>query len=145
MQILTFIYSDKYPWLERPPCINLIWTKKQIPKKDILRMQDMLQNKTQVETVNFRLYFKVWNKVENLQFQPASCFEAHLAFPRCLFRNLLFTLLFSAKFLRNFAVLWWVAKIYISQSVSQWVSHSVNSGGLCKFRTRCLNVILTRF
>ena len=33
--------------------------KKQIPKKDILRMQDMLQNKTQVETVNFRFYFKV--------------------------------------------------------------------------------------
>ena len=38
---------------------NLITTKKQIPKKDILRMQDMLQNKTQVETVNFRFHFKV--------------------------------------------------------------------------------------
>ena len=33
----------------------------------------------------------------------------------------------------------------VSQSVSESVSHSVNSGGLCKFRTRCLNVILTRF
>ena len=28
-------------------------------RKVILRMQDMLQNKTQVETVHFRLYFKV--------------------------------------------------------------------------------------
>ena len=36
-----------------------MYIKKQIPKKDILRMQDMLQDKTQVETVNFRLYFKV--------------------------------------------------------------------------------------
>ena len=55
---------------------------------------------------------------------------------------------FSAKFLRNFAVLWWVAKIHISQSVrqsvSQSVSHSVNSGGWCKFRTLCLNVIRTK-
>ena len=40
--------------LEKPwPTDNL---KKQIPEKDILRMQDMLQNKTQVETVNFRLF-----------------------------------------------------------------------------------------
>ena len=31
---------------------------------------------------------------------------------------------FSAKFLRNFAVLWWVAKIYISQWLSQSVSQS---------------------
>ena len=38
-----------------------------------------------------------------------------------------------------------VAKIYIGRSVGESVSHSVNSGGLCKFRTRCLNVILTRF
>ena len=51
-------------------------------------MQDMLQNKTQVETVNFRLYFKVI--IENLQFQPASCFEAYLAFSRCLFSEFAF-------------------------------------------------------
>ena len=38
----------------------MLQCKKQIPKKDILRMRDMLQNKTQVETVNFRLYFKVF-------------------------------------------------------------------------------------
>ena len=33
----------------------------------------------------------------------------------------------------------------VSQSVSQSVTHSVNSGGWCKFRTRCLNIIRTRF
>ena len=49
-------------------------------------MQDMPQNKTQVETVNFRLYFKL----KNLQFQPASCFEAYLAFSRCLFSEFAF-------------------------------------------------------
>ena len=56
-------------------------------------MQDMLQNKTQVETVNFRLYFKViirQNDDENLQSQPASCFEAYLAFSRCLFSEFAF-------------------------------------------------------
>ena len=38
-------------------------------------------------------------------------------------------LVFSAKFQRNFAVLWWVAKIHISQWVSESVSHSVNFPG----------------
>ena len=32
----------------------------------------------------------------------------------------------------------------VSQSDSQSVSHSVNSGGWCKFRTLCLNVIRTK-
>ena len=36
-----------------------VLSKKQIPKKDVLRIQDMLQNKTQVGTVNFRLYSRV--------------------------------------------------------------------------------------
>ena len=43
-------------------------SKKQIPKKDILRMQDMLQNNTQVETVNFRLYFKVIIRQNEIQY-----------------------------------------------------------------------------
>ena len=34
-------------------CFCSLLCKKQIPKKDILRMQDMPQNNTQVETVNF--------------------------------------------------------------------------------------------
>ena len=59
----------------------------------------MLQNSTQVESVNFRLYFKVIIRqnqsfclmmTENLQFQPASCFEAYLAFSRCLFSEFAF-------------------------------------------------------
>ena len=33
-------------------------------------------------------------KVENLQFQPASCFEAYLAFSRCLFFAICFLLYF---------------------------------------------------
>ena len=57
-------------------------SKKQIPKKDILRMQDMLQNKTQVETVNFRPYFKVIIRKHILHSQDV------------FFWNLLFTLLF---------------------------------------------------
>ena len=32
--------------------------------------------------------------VENLQFQPASCFEAYLAFSRCLFFGICFLLYF---------------------------------------------------
>ena len=47
----------------------------------------MIQNKTQVETVNFRLHSVwrwLWNKVENLQSQPASCFESYFEFSRCL-------------------------------------------------------------
>ena len=43
-------------------------SKKQIPKKDILRMQDMPQNKTQVETVNFRLYYKVIIRQNEIQY-----------------------------------------------------------------------------
>ena len=31
-------------------------------------MQDMLQNKTQVETVNFRLYFKVIIRQNEIQY-----------------------------------------------------------------------------
>ena len=42
--------------------------KKPIPKKDILRMQDMLQKKTQVETVNFRVYFKVIIRQNEIQY-----------------------------------------------------------------------------
>jgi hypothetical protein len=38
----------------------ILQSKKQIPKiKDILRIEYIIQNKTQFETVNFRLYFKV--------------------------------------------------------------------------------------
>ena len=49
--------------------------------------------------------------------------------------NLVTGQFFSAKFLewRKFT------------SVSQSVTHSVNSGGWCKFQTLCLNVIRTRF
>ena len=42
--------------------------KTKFRKKDILRMQDMLQNKTQVETVNFRLYFKVIIRQNEIQY-----------------------------------------------------------------------------
>jgi hypothetical protein len=38
-------------------------------------------------------------------------------------------IVFSAEFLWNCALLWWVAKIHISQSYSQSVSHSVNFPG----------------
>ena len=44
---------------EEESCGVGYYSKNQITKKDILRMQDLLRNKTQVETVNFRVYFKV--------------------------------------------------------------------------------------
>jgi hypothetical protein len=91
------------------------YSKKQIPKiQDILRIQYIIQNKTQFEIVNFRLYFKVifrqnnclknsvwrwlWNKVENLQSQTASCFELYSILNSqdvLYFRNLFFTICFN--------------------------------------------------
>jgi hypothetical protein len=57
----------------------------------------MIQNKTQVETVNFQLYFKVifrQNEVENLQYQPVL---NHILNSQDVlsFRNLFFTLFFK--------------------------------------------------
>ena len=63
-------------------------------------MQDMLQNKTQVETVNFRLYFKVVIRQNNDDFEIKSkiySFNLRLVLKHVLhpqdvfFRNLLFT------------------------------------------------------
>ena len=61
-------------------------------------MQDMLQNKTQVEykfSTLFQSHLMITlKKVENLQFQAAS-FLKHILHPQdVFFRNLLFTLLF---------------------------------------------------
>ena len=64
-------------------------------------MQDMLQNKTQVETVNFRLYFKVIIRQNDDDFEIKSkiySFNLRLVLKYILhsqdvfFRNLLFTL-----------------------------------------------------
>ena len=50
------------------PTIKKSKVKSKFRKKDILRMQDMLQNKMQVETVNFRLYFKVIIRQNEIQY-----------------------------------------------------------------------------
>ena len=58
---MIYILCQEFCLSRNPYCIV-------IAKKDILRMQDMPQNKTQVETVNFRLYFKViirQNEIQN--------------------------------------------------------------------------------
>ena len=108
-----------------------------------LRMQDMLQNKTQVETVNFRLYFKViirqnhsvwwwlWNKVENLQFQPASCFEAYLAFSRCRFSEFAFYCTFLN--CRLVMVFWTMNLVAIIQAVTQILANTMQLTNINRF------------
>ena len=88
--------------------IMYMYSKKQIPKRqDILRIQSMIQNMTQLGwdckySTLFQSHLQIeeededdferrrrrwrwlWNKVENLQSQPASCFESYIVFSRCV-------------------------------------------------------------
>jgi hypothetical protein len=86
-----------WPFTNYPSILCHYYTsKKQIPTiHDIVRIQYMIQNKTQFETVNFRLYFKVIFRQNEIQYftqhiilyttqrERESIFELYIEFSRC--------------------------------------------------------------
>jgi hypothetical protein len=77
--------------------------------------------------------FEIWNKVENLQFQPVSCFESYIVFSSCLvfsgfvfyctcFQIFLIQLIIYIKILLNCD--WLISLQLISNSSAIFCNHS---------------------